>query len=118
MCGQGIKAITENISKPKMTLKTFHIPVLFKSIECMDTICVVLFLYYEPMMWILCLKPSFFCGNKPSLYPGNIVEIVIKTHLPRGRYFFNNHDNVAFAWMFCMKNMTCLKMGNDVLTFL
>ena len=48
--GQGIKDITRDINKPKMTLKTFYIPLLLKSIECMDTIHVVQFLYYEPMM--------------------------------------------------------------------
>ena len=37
-CGQGIKDITWNISKSKMTLKTFYVPLLFKPIECMDTI--------------------------------------------------------------------------------
>ena len=77
-CGQGIKDLTWNINKPKMTLKMLYIPLVFKPIECMDTICVIQFLYYEPMMWTLCLKPSFFCGNKPSLYSCNIVGILIK----------------------------------------
>ena len=76
--GQGIKDITRDINKPKMTLKTFYIPLLLKSIECMDTIHVVQFLYYEPMMWILCLKPSFVCSKKPSLYSRNIDGILIK----------------------------------------
>ena len=62
-CAQGIEDITRNINKPKMTLKTFYVSLLFEPIECiecMDTIRVVYFLYYEPMMWVLCLKPSFF----------------------------------------------------------
>ena len=59
-CGQGVKDITQNISKPKMTLETFYISLLFKPIECLDTTRVVHFLCYEPMMWISCLKPSFF----------------------------------------------------------
>ena len=37
-CSQGIKDITWNISKSKMTLKTFYVPLLFKPFECMDTI--------------------------------------------------------------------------------
>ena len=36
------------------------------------------FLYYESMMQILCLKPSSFCANKPSLYSHHIVGILIK----------------------------------------
>ena len=76
--GQGIKEITRNISNLKMTLKTFYVPLFFKPIECMDTIRVFYFLHYEPMTWILYLKPSFFCGNKPSLYSYNIVGILIK----------------------------------------
>ena len=85
-CGQSIKDITWNINQPKMTLKTFYVPLFFKPVECMDTIGVVHFLYYEIMMWILCLKSSFFCGNKPSLYSCNIVGILI-IHLPWGWYF-------------------------------
>ena len=30
------------------------------------------------MMQILCLKPSSFCANKPSLYSHHIVGILIK----------------------------------------
>ena len=116
--GQGIKYITWNISKPKMTLKAFYIPLLFKPIECMDTIRVVHFLYYESMMRVLCPKPSFFCVNEPSLYARNVVGILIKLIFFRDGIFLNNHNNVVFAWIFCMRNMTCLKMGNDVLTFL
>ena len=37
-CSQGIKDITWNISKSKMTLKTFYVSLLFKPFECMDTI--------------------------------------------------------------------------------
>ena len=36
--GQGLKSITRNINKPKITLKTFYKPILFKPVECMDTI--------------------------------------------------------------------------------
>ena len=35
-----------------------------------------------------------------------------------GSIFLKNHNNVVFAWIFCMRSMTCLKMGNDVLIFL
>ena len=58
---QGIKGITWNINKPKMTLlKTFYKPFLFKPIECMDTIRVVRFLRYKSMMGVSCFKLSFF----------------------------------------------------------
>ena len=30
----------------------------------------------------------------------------------------NNRNNVVFVWIFCMRNMACLKMDNDVLIFL
>ena len=59
---QGIKDITRNISKLKMTLlKTFYKPFLFKLIECMDTICVVRFIHYISIMGLSCFKPLFFC---------------------------------------------------------
>ena len=58
--GQGIKGITWNTNEPKMTLKTFYVPFLLEPIECMYTIRVVQFLYYEPMMQILCHKPPSF----------------------------------------------------------
>ena len=81
----------EKINKPKMTLKTFYVPLLFKPIECLDTIRIVQFFHYEPMMWILCLKPSFFCGNKPSLYSRNIVGTLIELIFLGGGIFLNNH---------------------------
>ena len=115
---QGKKSITWNINKLKMTLKTFYISFLFRPTECMDTIRVLQFLYYESMMKLLCFKPSSFCVNETSLYPRNIVGILIKLIFFGGDFFLNNHNNVVFAWIFCMRNMTCLKMGNDVLTFL
>ena len=84
--GQGIKDITRDINKPKMTLKTFYIPLLLKSIECMDTIHVVQFLYYEPMMQILCLKPSFFVViNRRCILA--IQMDTHKSHLSRRRHF-------------------------------
>ena len=107
-----------NFNKPKMTLKMFYIPLLFKPIECMDTICVVQFLYYEAMMWILCLRPSSFCRNKPSLYSRNVVGKLIKLIFLGGGIFLNNHNNVVFAWIFSMIYITCSKMDNDDLTFL
>ena len=110
---QGIKGITWNINKPKMTLETFYKPFLFKSMKCMDTICVVQFLHYRSMVWILCLKSSFFCVNEPSLYPCNVVGILIKLIFLEGGIFLNNHNNVVFAWIFCMRNITFFKMGND-----
>ena len=117
-CSQGIKGITQNINKPKMTLQTFYIPLLFKPIECMDTVRVSQFLYYEPMMWILCLKTLFFCANKPSLYSRSVVGILIKLIFLGSDIFLNNHNNVVFAWIFCMIYIKCSKMGYDVLTFL
>ena len=116
--GQGIKGITWNINKPKMTLKTFYKPFLVKSIKRMDTIRVVQFLHHRAMIWILCFKPSFFCVNEPSLYSCNVVGILIKFIFLRGCIFLNNHSNVVFAWIFCMRNITFFKTGNDVLTFL
>ena len=107
---QGKKSITWNINKLKMTLKTFYISFLFRPTECMDTIRVLQFLYYESMMKLLCFKPSSFCVNEPSLYPRNIVGILIKLIFFGGDFFLNNHNNVVFAWIFCMRNMTCLKM--------
>ena len=98
--------------------KTFYIPLLFKPIECMDTIHVGQFPYYESVMWILFLKPSPFCGNKPLLYSRNIVGILIKLIFLGGGILLNNHNNVVFAWIFCMIYIKCSKMGNDVLTFL
>ena len=117
-CGQGIKGIMQNVDKPKMTLKTFCKPCLFKSIKGMDTIRIVLPLHYKSMMGVLCFKPSSFCVNEPSLYSRNIVRILIKLIFFRGGIFLNNHNNVVFAWIFCMRNITFFKMGNDVLTFL
>ena len=116
--GQGVEGITRKINKPKMTLKTFCISFLVKPIECMDTIHVAQFLNYKSMMGVLCFKPSFFSVNEPSLYPRNIVGILIKPIFFRSGIFFNNHNNVVFAWIFCMVYITCPKMGNDVLTFL
>ena len=86
-CGQGIKGIMQNISKPKMTLKTFYISFLFKPIECIDTICIVQFLHYKSMMGILCFKPSSFCVNETSLYSSQCSRDIHKTHLPWGQYF-------------------------------
>ena len=52
----------------------FYVIFFFKPVKCMDATSVIQLLYYEPMMWILCFKPSYFCGNEPSLYPRDIVE--------------------------------------------
>ena len=107
--GQGKKGITRNINKPIMTLKRFYIPFLFKPIECMDTIRVVQLLDYKSMMRILCLKPSYFCANELSLYSCNVLGILIKLIFLRGGIFLNNHNNVVFAWIFCMRNITFFK---------
>ena len=98
--------ITWKINKPKMTLKTFYIPFLFKSIKCMDTIRVVQSLYYESMMWILCLKPSSFCANKPLLYSCNVLGILIRLIFLGGGIFLNDYNNVVFTWILCARNMT------------
>ena len=103
---QGIKDITPNISKPKMTLKTLYIPFLFKSVKWLDTIRVVQFLYYKSMMEILCFKPSSFCAKELSLYSRNVVGILIKLIFLRGGVFLNNHNNVVFTWIFYTRNMT------------
>ena len=100
-----------------MTLKTFYISPSFKPIKYMDTIRVVKFLHYKSMMGILCLKSSSFCGNKPSLYSRNIIGILIKLIILEGGIYLNNHNNVFFAWVFCMIYITRQKMGDDVLTF-
>ena len=116
--GQGIKSITWNINKPKVTLKTFYKTFLFKSIRRMDTIRVVQFLHHRVMIWILCFKPSLFCVNEPSLYPRNVVWKFIKLIFFGDGIFLNNHNNVVFPWIFSLRNMTFFEMGNDVLTFL
>ena len=105
MGGQGIKGITRNINKPKMTLETFYIPFLFKSIKCLDTIRVVGILYF---------KPSSFCANEPSLYSRNVSGILIKLIFLGGGVFLNNHDNVVFTWIFCTRNMTIDNKVADV----
>ena len=115
--GQGIKGIMQNINKPKMTSKTFYKPLLFESIKRMDPICVVQFLHYKSMMGLLCFKPLSFCVNEPSLYPRNVVGIFIKLIFLGGGIFLNNHNNVVFAWIFCMIYITYPKMRNDILTF-
>ena len=107
--------ITWKINKPKMTLQTFNIPFLFKPAKRMDTICVVQFLYYESMMRILCLKPSSFCANKPSLYSCNIVGILIKFIFIGGDLFLNNHKNVTFTWIICTRSMTIDNMVTDLI---
>ena len=102
---QGIKDITPNISKPKMTLKTLYIPFLFKSVKWLDTIWFVQFLYYKSMMEILCFKPSSFCAKELSLYSRNVVGILIKLIFLRGGVFLNNNNNVVFTWIFYRRNM-------------
>ena len=73
-------------------------------------------------MGVLCFKPLSFCINEPSLYPCNVVGILINVAgelmFLRGGIFLNNPENVDFAWIFFTRNMTSLKMRNDVLTFL
>ena len=103
--GQGIKGITRKINKPKMTLKTFYIPFPFKPIECMDTIRVAQSLNYKSMMEVLCFKSSPFCVNEPSLCSHNIVGILTKLIFFGGGIFLNNHNNVAFACVFCTRDM-------------
>ena len=49
------------------------------------------------MMWILCSKPSSFCGNEPSLYPRDIVGILIKLIFFEGSVLDNNHNDVIFT---------------------
>ena len=82
-----------------MLLKTCYKPFLFKLIECMDTIRVVRFLHYKSMIGLSCFKPSFFWVNELSLYPYNIVGILIKLIFCRGGIFLNNHNNVVFTRM-------------------
>ena len=84
----------------------------------MDTICVVHFLYYEPMMPILCTKPPSFYADKPLLYTHNIIGILIKLFFPRGGVFLNNQNNVAFVWISRMIYIPCFKFDDGVLAFL
>ena len=109
--GQAIQDITCKISKPKMTLKTLYMTFFLKSIKCMNNICVVQFLYFEPMMRILCPKPSWFNIPFTSLYLRDIIwQIVIL--IVGGRCVFPyNDDNVVFTEIICTKNMT---IGNKV----
>ena len=93
--GQGIQNITCKINKPIMTLKTFYIPFLFKSVKRMDSI--VQFLYYESMMRILYPKLSSFYPDKPSMYSCNIIGILIKPIFFGGVVFLHSHNNVIFT---------------------
>ena len=95
--GQGIQNITRKINKPKMALKTFYIPFLFKPVKRMDSICIVQFLYYESMMRILCPKLSSFYPDKPSMYSRNIIGILIKPIFFGGVVFLQSHNNVIFT---------------------
>ena len=70
------------------------------------------------MMGVLSFKSLPFGVNEPSLYPRNVVGILKKLIFLGSGIFLNNHESVVFAWIFCMRNMTCLKMGTDVSTFL
>ena len=117
--GQGITNIMQNINKPKNDTKNVLHILLLQTIEYMDTIRIVQFFNYnKSMVWILHFKLSSFCANEPSLYSRNVVGILIKLIFFGGGVFFNNHNSVVFTWIFCTRNMTCPKMGNDVLTFL
>ena len=58
------------------------------------------------MIEVLCFKPASFCVNEPSLYPCNVVGILMKLIILLGGIFLNNHDNVVFAWIFYTSNMT------------
>ena len=51
------------------------------------------------MIRILHPKPLYFCVNKPSLYPRNIVRILLKLIFFMGGIFLNNHDDVIFMDM-------------------
>ena len=73
-------------------------------------------------MGVLCFKPLSFCINEPLLYPCNVVGILINVAgelmFLRHGIFLNNPENVDFVWIFFTRNMTSIKMRNDVLTFL
>ena len=58
------------------------------------------------MIRILRPKLSYFCVNKPSLYPHNIVRILLKLIFFRGGIFLNNHDDVIFTWIISTMDMT------------
>ena len=64
------------------------------------------FLYYESMIRILHPKPLYFCVNKPSQYPRNIVRILLKLIFFMGGIFLNNHDDVIFTWIISTMDMT------------
>ena len=78
----------------------------FKLVKCMNVICAIQLLHYESTMRILCPKPSSFCVKKSSLYPCNIVRILIKLIFYRGCVFLNNYDNVTFTLIICTRHMT------------
>ena len=98
-----------------MTLKTFYMTSFFKSVKCINTICVIQFFYYESMMLILCPKPLSFCTNEPSLYSHNIVGILIKLIFFRDCVFLNNHNNVIFTWIICTRNMAINNKVTDLI---
>ena len=59
-----MQSITDKINKPEVTLKLYYMSLFFETLKCVDAICVIQLLYYEPMVWIVCPKPSSLCGNE------------------------------------------------------
>ena len=98
-----------------MTLKTFYISFLLNTIECRDTIRVVQFLYHESMTRVLCFKPLSFCVNKPSLYPRNLVGILIKLIFLGSGIFLNDHNNHCCIFFFDGLLMLSLDLINGSL---
>ena len=77
----------------------------FKLVNWMDYICIIQLLYYEPMMWLLCSKPSF-CSNKQFLCSCEIVWILTERIFVRDCVFLNNYIDVTFTWITCAWYMT------------
>ena len=113
--GQAIRDITCKISEPKMTLKTLYMIFFLKSIKCMNTFRVVQFVYYEPVMRILCPKPSKFNIPFTSLYPRDIIWQIVILIVGRRCVFPYNDDDVVFTEIICTKNMTIDNKVTDLI---
>ena len=58
------------------------------------------------MMCILCSKASLFWGNEPSLYPRDILGILVKLIFFRSDLFLNNQNHFVFTWIIWTGDMT------------
>ena len=95
----------QQINKADLTLKMFCMAFFFKSFEYMDVTCVIQLFYYEHMYYehmkqILYSKPSPFCCNKPSLYPQNVILVILKPIFLRSGVFPNEDNDLSLSISF------------------